>query len=62
VTDINGNSQQSDKNTTKQIRIDSGLHRLLKIKAAEQGVTVKSVLEDYLAEVLAIDQEIKTPP
>ena len=62
MTDINGNSQQSDKNTTKQIRIDSGLHRLLKIKAAEQGVTVKSVLEDYLAEVLAIDQEIKTPP
>lgn len=47
--------QQSDKKATKQIRIDSGLHCLLKMKAAKQGVTVKSLLEDYLADILAVD-------
>lgn len=51
----NSTCQQSDKKTTKQIRIDSGLHRLLKMKASEQGVTVKSVLEDYLTDILAVD-------
>lgn len=49
--------QQSDKNSTKQIRIDAGLHKLLKLKAINEGTTIKSVLEDYLAEVLAVDNQ-----
>ncbi len=48
-------NRKIDKKTTKQVVIDEGLHRLLKKKAAEEGATIKSVLEDYLAEVLAID-------
>lgn len=56
MKDSNSTCQQSDKKTTKQIRIDSGLHRLLKMKAAEQGVTSKSLLEDYLADILAVDK------
>lgn len=48
-------NSQSDKKASKQIRIDSGLHRLLKMKAAKQGVTIKSLLEDYLADILAVD-------
>jgi len=48
-------NRKIDKKTTKQVVIDEGLHRLLKKKAADEGVTIKSVLEDYLAEVLAVD-------
>jgi len=48
--------RQSDKNRTKQIRIDAGLHKLLKVKAAEAGTSIRSLLEDYLAELL----EVKT--
>ena len=49
-------SQQSDKNLTKQIRIDTELHRLLKIKAAESSMTIKELLEGYLAELLAAEE------
>jgi len=48
-------NRKIDKKTTKQVVIDEGLHRLLKKKAAEQGVTIKSILEDYLADILAVD-------
>lgn len=43
---------QSDKNSTKQIRIDAGLHKLLKIKSAGAGVSIKTLLEGYIAEGL----------
>lgn len=43
---------QSDKNLSKQIRIDAGLHQLLKIKAAKSGISIKTILEGYIAEVL----------
>ena len=46
------NSQQSDKNLSKQIRVDTGLHQLLKIKAASVGVSIKTLLEGYIAEGL----------
>ena len=46
---------QSDKNLTKQIRIDAGLHQLLKVKAAKSGMSIKTLLEGYLAEVLAVE-------
>lgn len=48
-------NQQIDKKTTKQIRIDAGLHKLLKIKATEDGTSIKDCLEGYLGELLAID-------
>lgn len=50
---------QSDKNSTKQIRIDTGYHTLLKIKAAKSGMSIKTLLEGYLAELLAVDEEVK---
>lgn len=47
-------SRQSDKKPTKQVRIDSGLHRLLKIRAAESGRTLKELTEESLSEFLAV--------
>lgn len=46
---------QSDKNLTKQIRIDAGLHTLLKLKATRAGTSIKALLEGYIAEVLRED-------
>lgn len=43
---------QSDKNSTKQIRIDAGLHKLLKLKATNAGMSIKTLLEGYLADLL----------
>lgn len=43
---------QSDKNSSKQIRIDAGLHQLLKMKAAKAGISIKTLLEGYIAEIL----------
>lgn len=48
--------RQSDQRTTKQVRIDAGLHRLLKIKAAESNTTVRQLLESFLAELLEVKQ------
>ncbi len=55
----NMKSQQIDKNLTKQIRIDVGLPQLLKVKAAESGMSIKTLLEQYLAELLAVEGEQK---
>lgn len=52
-------NQQSDKNYTKQVRIDTGLHQLLKIKAAKSGISIKTLLEGYLADLLAVDEGVK---
>lgn len=43
-------SQQSDRKTTKQVRIDSEWHKYLKVRAAQQGTTIESLLEGVLAE------------
>jgi len=51
---------QIDKKSTKQIRIDIELHRLLKTKAAKSGTSIKTLLEGYLAEMLAVESEEKT--
>lgn len=50
-------SQQSDKKPTKQVRIDAGLHQLLKVKAAETSTTIKELLEEFLAELLEVKGE-----
>lgn len=48
-------SRQVDKKSTKQVRIDSGLHQLLKIKAAREKTTIKGLVEGCLAELLSVD-------
>jgi len=48
---------QSYQRETKQIRIDAGLVRLLKIKAAERGTTIKELVEGCLAEFLEVKNE-----
>lgn len=45
-------SKQSDKNITKQIRIDKGVHRLLKIKSAQCGKSIRELVETCLVELL----------
>jgi len=50
--------RQSDKKASKQVRIDAGLHKLLKIKATEETTTIKRLLEGYLAELLEVKQGI----
>lgn len=47
---------QSYQRATKQVRIDAGLHQLLKIKAAESNTTIRELLEGCLSELLAVKQ------
>ncbi len=51
----NMKSNKSDKNLTKQVRIDSELHRLLKIKASKDSISIRTLLEGYLADVLGVE-------
>ncbi len=44
--------RQSDKNKSKQVRIDAGIHQLLKIEAARSGGSINSLLEGFAAEGL----------
>lgn len=46
--------RQSDTKTTKQVRIDAGLHHLLKVRAATEKTTIKELLEGILAELLEL--------
>ena len=50
------NKLQSDRNPTKRVRIDAGLHQLLKIRAAKSSMNIKMLLEEYLAELLAVEK------
>lgn len=43
-------SLQIDSKTTMQVRIDSGVHRLLKLEATRAGKTIKEYLEEVLAD------------
>ena len=45
-------NRQIDIKTTKQIRIDAGIHQLLKLKATEAGESIKAFLEGILADIL----------
>ncbi|EKE05104.1 MAG: hypothetical protein ACD_19C00426G0126 [uncultured bacterium] len=47
-------NRQIDIKTTKQVRIDYGWHRLLKIRAVEDGKTIKEVLEELLSKYLEV--------
>lgn len=48
-------SKQVNKNPTTLVRIDAGLHRLLKIKAAGEGTTIRTLAEGALAELLSVE-------
>jgi hypothetical protein len=50
-------SRQSDKKTTKQVRIDAGWHKLVKVEAAKAGRTIREVLEEALSQYLVIENE-----
>lgn len=45
-------SKLVNQNLTKHIKIDAGLHQLLKIEAAKRQTTIKDLLEGYIADVL----------
>ncbi len=49
-------NRQIDRKTSKQVRIDSGLHYLLKLKATEAGQSIKAFLEGILADILGVDK------
>lgn len=48
-------NKQVNKNLTKLIRIDSGYHKILKIRATNDGVSIKELLEGILSEVLVVE-------
>lgn len=48
-----------DKNSSIQVRIDRGLHHLLKIKAAKEKTTIKTLIEGCLAELLGVKVDKK---
>jgi predicted HicB family RNase H-like nuclease len=50
-------NRQIDRKTTKQVRIDAGLHQMLKVKAAKAGMSIRTLLEGYLASLLELKNE-----
>lgn len=46
--------QKLSKGTTKQIRIDNELHRLLKVKASADGESLKALVEDGAMIILGL--------
>ena len=50
-------SRQVDKKKTMQVRIDAGVHRLLKIKAAKTRETLRGLIEGALTDVLTIETD-----
>lgn len=49
-------SRQVDNKVTKQVRIDVGLHRILKIDTAKTGESIKERLDRYICEGLEKDK------
>lgn len=54
----NMKNRQIDKNKTKQIRIDFGIHQLLKLEATRRSMSIKTLLEGYLSDLLAVEEKI----
>ena len=42
---------------TKQIRIDSELHRLLKTSASQKGKSIKELVEKYIEDWLLVNEK-----
>lgn len=53
----NMKNRQIDIKTTKQVRIDTGYHTLLKIKAATDRKTIKQLLEEVITEILGVPND-----
>lgn len=51
-------SRQIDSKPTKQVRIDSGLHILLKVDTAKSGESIKERLDSYICEGFDRDKVI----
>ena len=45
-----GNPQIHTK-TTKEVRIDCGVHKILKTEASKAGKSIKEYLEDHLTDI-----------
>ncbi len=52
------NSRQVEGKHRKDIYIDSELHRLLKIEASRAQMTIRDLLEGYIAEILNIERKL----
>ncbi len=52
-------SKLVNKKPTTLVRIDAELHRLLKIKAATEKTTIRSLIEGVLADLLAPPERVK---
>ena len=48
---MNTGNPQIDSKTTKQVRIDSGLHKILKTEASRAGKSIKEYLEEHLVDM-----------
>lgn len=48
---MNTGNPQIDNKTTMQVRIDSGVHKILKIEATKAGKSIKEYLEEHLADI-----------
>jgi len=46
-----------DEKNTKQVILDSGVHKLVKIKATEAGETIRAFLEGILADILCVKKK-----
>ena len=53
-------SRQIDKKSTKQVRIDSGYHKLLKLESAELGNSIKGIVEGLLVEYFEVKRNDKS--
>ena len=49
-------NRKIEQKQTKQVVIDVGLHRLLKIEAARTKRTIKELVEGCLAELLVVEK------
>jgi plasmid stability protein len=49
--------RQIDKKRTKQIRIDVGYHKLIKVRAASEGKSIKGLVEEVLSDSLNISED-----
>lgn len=53
--DTSSPSKQINKNPTTLVRIDTGLHRLLKVRASTEETTIRSLVEGALSELLSVE-------
>lgn len=45
-------SKQIYKHSSKLVRIDAGLHKMLKLMAVQQETTIKTLIDDLVRELI----------